>query len=1137
MDNPAPNANAPAAALRVFVSYSREDTKFADELVEGLNLIGGFDITIDRHSIAKGDDWRARLGALIESADTVVFILSPASAQSQICRWEVSYAAELNKRLIPVLHRPLEGHAAPPELGAINYVDFTTAATLIGGVRDLADTLNTDLDWLREGTRLLTLALDWDRAERRENRLLSGTDIEEAKAWLASAPKNDAATELHRDYIKASEASEVARLDVERKQAYELAAASQRLQRRTLAGAAVAGLFAVAAGAAGLFAYGQQKEAEQQRSVAIEEGQRADERADAAAKAERLANARLDEMQVTQSRFLADLAEQQAEAGDGMTAMLLSLEALPDKTTGPDGRPLASRTRVADAERALFAGKHANRERAVLKGHVGGVDGVVWSSDGQRLLTRSETDFTARVWNAETGAALAVLKGHGGPIYSAAWSPDEQRIVTASSDRRASIWDAKTGKRLMALWHQDKVISADWSPDGRRVVTISEATRGRYTKLRLWDAESGDELALIEGDWDRVRSTAWNSDGLRAITSSRESTEKPAQVRDVESGAALAVLEGQLGSLEIAAWGPTGRRLVTAAYFDKAARVWDTETGAALAVLKGHVGRVTNAAWSPDGRHIVTTAERDETVRVWNAETGAALAVLREQGRGVTSAAWSPDGRRIITTLSDNTARVWDVETGAEIAMLIGHDGKVNRAAWSPDGRRIVTASGDTTARVWDASSDARIGVPGGRQVNWVRRAAWSPDGPRIVTDAKDTTARVFDAESAAEIAVLKGHGARVNSAEWSPDGRRIVTTAERDKTARVWDAASGAALAVHKGRGGRISQISWSPDGRQVVTAWQEGWGTSSESEVRVWDTENGTTLAVHKVYRRDVISTAWGPDGPRFITSTNRTARRSKVLPVMNGEKARVWDAESGAEIAVLNGHKGWVTGGALSPDGRRVITTDRIDDTARVWDAESGAEITVLKGHAGSLRSTIWSPDGRHVVTTGEDKTARIWHVESGAAVAVLKGHQPTNATIAWSPGGQRVIALSGGVARVWDVEAGAEIAVVKGHRGNRQFAAWSPDGRRFFTTSGIWNHLHPAPARVDDGKQKALRCLTPAQRQRFYLPPEPPRWCITGPGQEASTDPAAWKPKWPYHTAAWRDWLAGCDKGECPALPTQ
>src|SRR5262245_24797829 len=62
--------------LKVFISYSRADMAFADELVAGLEYDGGFEILIDRHAIHEGEAWRSRLGALIADADTIVFGLS-----------------------------------------------------------------------------------------------------------------------------------------------------------------------------------------------------------------------------------------------------------------------------------------------------------------------------------------------------------------------------------------------------------------------------------------------------------------------------------------------------------------------------------------------------------------------------------------------------------------------------------------------------------------------------------------------------------------------------------------------------------------------------------------------------------------------------------------------------------------------------------------------------------------------------------------------------------------------------------------------------------------------------------------------------------------------------------------------------
>jgi hypothetical protein len=67
----------PASSERgkLFISYSREDLKFADQLVAALSAYG-FKCLIDRHDISGGEDWKVRLRKLISEADTVVFVLS-----------------------------------------------------------------------------------------------------------------------------------------------------------------------------------------------------------------------------------------------------------------------------------------------------------------------------------------------------------------------------------------------------------------------------------------------------------------------------------------------------------------------------------------------------------------------------------------------------------------------------------------------------------------------------------------------------------------------------------------------------------------------------------------------------------------------------------------------------------------------------------------------------------------------------------------------------------------------------------------------------------------------------------------------------------------------------------------------------
>ena len=210
----AQQASGPASSdkgkLRVFISYSREDLDFADQLAAALDF-SGFECLIDREGISGGEDWKRRLGNLISEADTVVFVLSPSSARSEICDWEVEEAARLNKRILPANCRPLEGVSPPPRLRDLNYIFFYKEPKVPGsgfgtGLASLVAALNTDFDWLREHTRYLQRAMEWDKGGRPANRLLSGNDILDAKAWAARRPKGaPEPTALHLDFIRASE--------------------------------------------------------------------------------------------------------------------------------------------------------------------------------------------------------------------------------------------------------------------------------------------------------------------------------------------------------------------------------------------------------------------------------------------------------------------------------------------------------------------------------------------------------------------------------------------------------------------------------------------------------------------------------------------------------------------------------------------------------------------------------------------------------------------------------------------------------------------------------------------------------------------------------------------------------------------
>jgi hypothetical protein len=80
-----------ASKAKVFLSYSRKDIAFVDQLDTALRG-RGFEALIDRSDIYAFEEWWQRIEALIARADTVVFVLSPNAVTSDVALKEVAFA-------------------------------------------------------------------------------------------------------------------------------------------------------------------------------------------------------------------------------------------------------------------------------------------------------------------------------------------------------------------------------------------------------------------------------------------------------------------------------------------------------------------------------------------------------------------------------------------------------------------------------------------------------------------------------------------------------------------------------------------------------------------------------------------------------------------------------------------------------------------------------------------------------------------------------------------------------------------------------------------------------------------------------------------------------------------------------------
>jgi WD40 repeat protein len=417
--------------------------------------------------------------------------------------------------------------------------------------------------------------------------------------------------------------------------------ASERQRQRAIwtwrAGiaAAIVGLLIIAGGS---ILYSRQKAEFAQRQTGLRQvaetaKNEAVRQAQAAKDEKERADAQRDEALKTQSLFLAELSEQESNAGKATNGILLALEALPKDMDRPE-RPYA-----VEAEAALYGAVVKYRGLDVLGVHVDPVYSAAFSPDGTRVVTAS-ADGTARLWNAAAkvsapDALEGPLEGHRDRVYSAAFSADGTRVVTGSADYTARLWDAASGEALATLeGHRGPVYSAAFSADGMRVVTTS----ADHT-ARLWDAASGKALATLEGHRDAVESAAFSADGTRVVTASADYT---ARLWDAASGKALATLEGHRAPVLRAAFSADGTRVVTTSA-DHTARLWDAASGEAVATLEGHRGPVYSADFSADGTRVVT-ASADGTAKIWR--VFQTTQELIDYARGIVPRQLTPEQRK-----------------------------------------------------------------------------------------------------------------------------------------------------------------------------------------------------------------------------------------------------------------------------------------------------------------------------------------------------------------------------------------------------------------------------------------------------------------------------------------------------------
>ena len=157
---------------KLFVSYSRKDSVAARKLIESFKSVIEQDVWVDWESIPPAVDWLEQIFHGIEEADAFIFMVSPDSIASEVCKVEITRAVQNNKRIIPIVLRDVASKDCPESIRKLNWTFIRETDNYEEGLAKVKTAIELDLDWLEEQTERRSQLAErhgslFERGERR----------------------------------------------------------------------------------------------------------------------------------------------------------------------------------------------------------------------------------------------------------------------------------------------------------------------------------------------------------------------------------------------------------------------------------------------------------------------------------------------------------------------------------------------------------------------------------------------------------------------------------------------------------------------------------------------------------------------------------------------------------------------------------------------------------------------------------------------------------------------------------------------------------------------------------------------------------------------------------------------------------